>query len=69
MQWDCYGEDGNALDLYLRDDENKKVCIGCRNPIDVKFSDYASEDEQKRERARCMVKFWAHLAKMGYDVE
>lgn len=45
------------------------MCIGCRNPIDVKFSDYASEDEQKRERARCMVKFWARLAKMGYDVE
>ena len=57
------------MSFYLKDDIDGKVSIGCKNPVEVKFSDYASEDEEKRQRARCMVKLWAHLAKMGYDVE
>ena len=63
------GSDGQPLRLSLEGEDGWEVSIGCANPVDVPFSDCASEDPQRRDAARRMVRMWAQLAKMGYEME
>ena len=62
------GKDDSQIEIEIVDRNDSQIKIRCKNAEESRFSDYMSEDEKKRERARCMVKFWAHLAKTGYDI-
>ena len=44
----------------------EKSLYGCKNLVDVKFSDYSSSDPEKQMNIKKVVKFWSALVKQGY---
>ena len=64
------GKDGQHIVVEICSASNgKEVELKCSNAEEVKFSDYMSDDEEKKTMIRNLVKFWTHLAKMGYDIQ